>query len=112
MIKEKIFNKLIRDNIPQILKNRKVRFTAHILSGNDFLKELNNKLDEEINEYLQAKNKTEALEELADILEVIKTILRELNISYDELEEIRLKKLNINGGFSKKIFLEKICENK
>ena len=59
------------------------------------------KATEEIIEYQKDKNP----EELADILEVIYRIAKLRGISKEELEEIRIKKVEKRGGFDKNLFL-------
>ena len=71
---EKIYNKLVRDNIPTIIEqDNEVPFTR-ILNDNDYKKELYKKLKEECDEVIDSKNTFELLEELSDLLEVIKSI--------------------------------------
>ena len=65
------------------------------------MKELNNKLIEEVNEFIVENN----VEELANIFEVIFTIMKNKNIDINEIENIRLKKKEEKGGFEDRIFL-------
>lgn len=104
---EKIHNKLVRDNIINIIESRKETVKYHILDDENFKKELLKKLKEECDEVIRAKNKEELLEELADVLEVIKSIgnLENYNLN-DIINEAEKKKIN-KGGFDKKIYLEK-----
>lgn len=101
----RVFNKLVRDNIPdKILNNGEVPETR-ILLDDEYKLELNKKLIEEANEVINAKDKKGLIEELGDLNEVINHILDINNISYKELEEKRKEKKKKLGGFSKKIFL-------
>lgn len=85
----KIYNKLVRDNIPQIIKNNDNRKPIFkILDNEEYLDELNKKLQEEVNEYTEDNN----IEELADIVEVIYGILNSKNVSIEEFEKIRIEK--------------------
>ena len=98
----KIYNKLVRDNIPEIMiKNGAVPVTR-ILSDEEYLNELNKKLQEELNEYLNDGN----VLELADLEEVLLAILKVKNITKEEFDNIRIEKVNKRGAFDKKIFLE------
>jgi predicted house-cleaning noncanonical NTP pyrophosphatase (MazG superfamily) len=76
-----------------------------ILEQKDYLKELKTKLTEEVNEFLLVDNadKKALTEELADILEVINYLKKDLDISDDELEKAQKKKFDKLGGFDKKI---------
>jgi len=103
-IKEKKYNKLVRDRIPEIIKQSGGIPTTRILDDEEFIKELNLKLCEEVQEYLE----DESIEELADILEVIHGILRAKKTTFQEVENIRIKKAQERGAFDKRIFLEKV----
>ncbi len=98
------YNKLVRDNIPEIIrKDNRVPHTI-ILNDTDYLTELEKKLEEELKEYLESKD----VMELVDIQEVILAILSARNISRNDFENLRKKKANKNGAFNKKIFLKEI----
>ena len=83
------------------------RIAPYSLNDEEYIKELNRKLQEEVNEYLEEEN----IEEMVDILEVIRAILEHKGVTYDEIEEKRIKKANKRGGFKEKIFLEKVLQN-
>ena len=103
----KIYNKLVRDRIPEIILKDNELPSTRILSDEEYIKELNKKLQEEVNEYLEEEN----IEEMVDILEVIRAILEHKDVTYEEIEEKRIKKVNKRGGFKEKIFLEKVIQN-
>lgn len=75
---EKIYNKLVRDSIPSIIENDGEIPITRILSSGEYRIELYKKLKEECDEVREAKTQTETIEELADVLEIIRSIL-ELN---------------------------------
>ena len=108
---EKIYNKLVRDNIPEIIKKDGNVPIIRYLDDNDFLLELKNKLSEEYQEVLNANNSNELLEELADMLEVITYIAKVHNKTLDDIINIAKIKKDKKGGFDKKIFLEKEVQN-
>ena len=95
------FNKAIRDKIPEIIQKDGHTCNIQTLSDEKFLVEIEKKLSEEVAEYQNDKNP----EELADILEVIYAIAKLKGISKEELEKIRVKKLQDRGGFEKNLFL-------
>ncbi|MDD4406770.1 MAG: nucleoside triphosphate pyrophosphohydrolase [Bacilli bacterium] len=99
----KVYNKLVRDKIPEIMINNGAKPIFRILSDEEYLVELNKKLQEELNEYLEFGN----IEELADLEEILLAILNYKNINEEEFKEIRLSKVKKRGLFNKKIFLEK-----
>lgn len=96
-----IYNKLVRDKILEIIKNNGQKSTHKILDDEGYVKELVNKLSEEVEEYKSDKN----TDELADILEVIYALAKLHNCTPEQLEEIRAEKAKKRGGFNEKIFL-------
>lgn len=96
------YKKLVRDYIPDIIKTNGEVPIVRILDNEEYLKELNKKLLEEVNEYLESGS----IEELADIEEVIIGILDSKSKSREELEELRQDKVKKRGAFKSKIFLE------
>lgn len=98
----KIYNKLVRDNIPDIMIKKGINPVIRILSDEEYLVELNKKLLEEVNEYLESGE----ILELADIEEVILAILEYKKVSKSEFEDIRKSKVLKRGAFKDKIFLE------
>lgn len=103
----KVYNKLVRDKIPEIINDDNRKAIVKILNDDDYLKELNKKLQEEVKEYLDDNN----VEELADIVEVIYGILNAKSVSINEFENIRKGKVEKRGAFQQKIFLEKVIED-
>lgn len=103
----KIYNKLVRDKIPEIINSDNKTAITRELDDAEYLKELNIKLQEEVKEYLEDYN----VEELADIVEVIYGILNAKKVSNIEFEQIRNDKVEKRGAFNKKIFLEKVIED-
>lgn len=99
----KIYNKLVRDKIPEIIAmdNGKTCKTR-IMEDGEYLESLNLKLQEELKEYLESGE----VEELADLEEVLRAILEVKKVSYEDFEVIRINKVNKRGAFKKKIFLE------
>ena len=95
------YNKAIRDKIPEIIQKDGHSCSVKTLSDEDFLEQLEKKLSEEVIEYQNDKNP----EELADILEVIYRIAQLKGVSKEELEKIRINKIDERGGFEKNLFL-------
>jgi len=103
----KQFNKLVRDKIPDIIASNNEKAVTRVLGENEYIKELNIKLQEEVNEYFVDEN----VEELADIVEVIYGILDSKNIKLEDFEKIRNSKIEKRGAFKKRIFLEYTLNN-
>ncbi|MBQ8844745.1 MAG: nucleoside triphosphate pyrophosphohydrolase [Clostridia bacterium] len=102
----KIYNKLVRDKIPEVIESNNQICKVRILNDEEYLEQLNIKLQEELNEYLEDGS----VEELADIQEVIYAILKFKKVSFSDFEKIRSEKVAKRGAFDKKIFLENVDE--
>ncbi|HLR72340.1 MAG TPA: nucleoside triphosphate pyrophosphohydrolase [Pseudogracilibacillus sp.] len=100
-----IHNKLVRDKIPEIIAATGKEFTTKILGDKDYVEELKKKLTEELNEYLETTTDEDALEELADVLELIHALVKVHGKDMATLEQIREDKAEKRGGFADKIFL-------
>ena len=98
----KIYNKLVRDKITDIIEADGRIAKYRILDENEYRRELNKKLQEEVKEYLEDNN----VEELADIVKVIYGILNSTDVLIKEFEKIRINKQEKRGAFEKKIYLE------
>ncbi|WP_227394981.1 nucleoside triphosphate pyrophosphohydrolase [Jeotgalibacillus aurantiacus] len=99
------YNKLVRDQIPNIISKSGKKFETRILSDKEFLTELKKKMQEELYEYYSATNHFDAIEELADLLELIATAAKTHGSSLEDVEILRKKKANERGGFDDRIFL-------
>lgn len=105
-MKKIIYDKLIRDNIPEIIKKSGKKCTIEILSNKRYIEMLDKKLDEELAEYHKDQN----IEELADLLEVIYAATEARGYTINQLEEIRLKKQVERGAFKEKLLLKEVIE--
>lgn len=95
------YNKLVRDNIPDIIENNGQIAKTAVLDDDKYTAALEKKLKEETREYLQSKELTE----LADILEVVEALAKNQCSSFDEVLELKKQKQEKNGAFDKRIFL-------
>ncbi|HSH56001.1 MAG TPA: nucleoside triphosphate pyrophosphohydrolase [Candidatus Limnocylindrales bacterium] len=98
--------KLVRDNIPAIIESQGNKTITRTLSHSEYHEQLERKLQEEVAEFLHARN----IEELADILEVVYALAAIRNVSPEQIEKIRKKKAATNGAFKDRIFLEEIAD--
>ena len=102
-----IYNKLVRDRIPEIIhREGKTCIVRKIQDVVELQTLLERKLDEEIREYLAARN----AEELADILEVVFALGERMGVSNDALLDLRKRKAEKRGGFQEGLFLESVGE--
>lgn len=104
---ENIYNKLVRDRIPELLRFRGVHCTTKQAEGSEYMDALNRKLQGSIAKYLFSKEGKHQLENLADVLEIIRAIIAEKGVDTHELEEIRQSLLEEKGGFENHLILEK-----
>lgn len=98
----KVFNKLVRDKIPEIIRKNGEKPRVKILDDENYIKELNKKLKEEVNEFLAE----ESVEELADVLEVVYSLAEANNYGLEKLECVRKEKAEKRGAFKDRVFLE------
>ena len=106
-MKQIIYNKLVRDRIPEIIESSGKTCTVEILSDEDYLRMVDAKLDEELAEYHKDQN----IEELADLLEVIYAATKARGYSIEQLETVRSEKAAKRGAFDKKFLLKEVVEN-
>ena len=102
------YNKLVRDKIPEIITTQGDVPVIKVLDDTEYFQALNMKLQEEVEEYLSEFSS----DEIADILEVLHAIIEYKGLSYNEVEQIRKKKYDERGGFSKKINLVEVERKK
>ena len=100
----KIYNKLVRDKIPQIIEQSGKQAIIEEVSGEEYLELLKAKLGEELQEYQDS----ESTEELADLVEVVYAILDYKTVSLQEFELIRKQKVEERGGFIKRLLLKEV----
>ena len=103
----KLYHKLVRDRIPEIIEADGKTCICETLSHEDYLRLLDEKLNEELAEYQESKS----LEELADLLEVMQAVVKARGWTAEELEQMRADKAAKRGGFEKKLLLKQVIEN-
>ena len=100
------YNKLVRDNIPEIIERSGKKPIYRILDDAEYIEALERKLDEEVAEFHESKS----LEELADICDVVYALVYALGVDYMELIKARITKQGERGGFYEKLFLIEVKE--
>lgn len=96
-----IYNKLVRDHIPQIIEETGGKAEIRILTDEEYRIFLEKKLDEEVGEYHREQN----AEELADILEVVYALAASIGCTKEELNDVYRKKHEARDGFEKRFLL-------
>ncbi|MBD5085484.1 MAG: nucleoside triphosphate pyrophosphohydrolase [Clostridiales bacterium] len=106
-MKVQTYHKLVRDRIPEIIEADGKTCITEMLPAAQYLEMLDAKLNEELAEYQESKS----LEELADLLEVMRAVVNARGWSWEQLEQVRQEKAAQRGGFEKKILLKEVIEN-
>jgi len=102
----KIYNKLVRDKIPQVIEAGGNKYDIRIADKKEHYQLLEEKLNEEVKEFLEGKN----LDELADIMEVLYGLADNLGYSEEDLNNRRIEKREKRGGFKEGIVLMRVHE--
>lgn len=98
--------KLVRDNIPAIIVENGGMPNFRFMDDDEFLRALEEKLQEEVGEYMQEKN----LDELADVFQVVVCLSEILGGGQRELEYLCDERRRERGKFDSHIFLESVDE--
>lgn len=98
------YKKLVRDNIPEIIRGSGNIPITRVLSQKEYRSELRKKLSEEVQEYLLSRQ----VEELADIIEVCIALAESANVPEEELFKIRCNKRLTRGAFRHRIYLDDV----
>lgn len=104
------YNKLVRDKIPHIITSSGKECKTRILDQEEYKQELRTKLREESEEYMSAASDQEALEELADMLEVIRALAEVHGANTAQLDKLRADKAEARGGFQERVYLIDVDE--
>ena len=106
---ERVYNKLVRDNIPNIIESKGETPVTRVLNDIEYKEELEKKLLEEYKEVIEASG-NDRIEELADMIEVIRALGKLENASIEDIIKVADGKNEKRGAFNDKIFLEKVIE--
>lgn len=100
------YKKLVRDKIPDIIRENGDEPIIRILDDVEYKKELEKKLQEECLEVINTTNSDDRIEELADVLEVVIALANVEGKSLDDVLTIADMKKQKRGIFSKRIYLD------
>lgn len=101
-----IYNKLVRDKIPEVIKRSGSNCDYIVADKEERLDLLIKKLDEEVLEFKEDKN----LEELADIMEVLFGLANNLGFTEEELSKKRKEKKRERGAFNEGIVIQRVYD--
>ena len=101
----KLFDKLVRDRIPEIIKKKGKACKFRIADQDEYREKLKEKLLEECLEFISDP----CVEELADIQEVVDAL--DLEFTWSSLKAAKEFKKITRGGFEEQIILEEVSED-
>jgi len=101
----KKFYKLVRDKIPALIEDNNEKVLSKKVAPKELLRLLKNKIVEEANELHWSKNDEDNIEEMSDVLEVLRGICRIYGMELSQLEAIANEKRDRRGGFEEGIVL-------
>lgn len=100
------YNKLVRDNIPDMIRAKREQCESRqITDMQEFQQELFKKIKEEATSLAMVRTKEEFLGEYADLMMVFDTIMKQLDISPEEIVEARKENFLKKGGYKHQHFL-------
>jgi len=99
-----VHNKLIRDKIPEIITASGGQCEVRVMEEEEFERELRRKITEEAGE-LEGTPKEDLVNEMADVLELLKAIAVFYGIDFKQVEQEQVEKKEKRGGFEKRLFL-------
>jgi len=100
------YNKLVRDRIPEIIEKSGKKAIVEELGNQAYKKCLDEKLGEELREYLAG----DSVDELADLVEIVYAILKYKGVDFKDFERIRKRKAEERGAFDKRLLLKEVVE--
>ncbi len=100
----KKYHKLVRDKIPEIIRAKGHKPIIRILDDKEYVEQLIEKLCESVDEF----DEDRTVQELADILEVLTALMEALGLKQEDLRIARTQKATVRGAFKKRIFLERV----
>ncbi len=107
---EQVYDKLVRDRIPEIIEKNGEKPIYRVLSDKEYWKYLLKKDLEELKEVEEAIDTESIKKELADKLEVLIAMANFIGISLEDIIEEAKRKKEKNGGFEKRLLLERVID--
>ncbi len=107
----KEYNKLVRDRIPEIIRQSGNECELSVLSDVEYCQALRVKLLEEAKEVAEAEGE-DLVTELADLYEVIDALMASYGIAGDRVLAEQVKRREARGGFAQKIMLLRTSRTK
>ncbi|MGF9964595.1 nucleoside triphosphate pyrophosphohydrolase [Bacillus rhizoplanae] len=106
-----VYNKLVRDRIPEIIESNGKTCTTRTLNEKEYIEAVCKKTGEELMEYMEAETPEHKIEELADLLELVNALAQHEGVTLEDVEKVRKEKAEKRGGFGERIFLIEVSED-
>jgi predicted house-cleaning noncanonical NTP pyrophosphatase (MazG superfamily) len=97
-------DKLIRDNLPQIMRASGIQVFERVMEKDEYLKRLKDKLLEEAKEVIASGSEKQMREELADLLEVMLALAKVYGMEFIDIQQAAEQKRADKGGFDNRIY--------
>ena len=106
MVEEILYDKLIRDKIPEIIENAGKKYEIHKADQKEYIKKLLLKVEEELAEFKEEPS----IAEMADLFEVLDAIIDYYDFNREDIKNYQENKRKERGAFKKQLILEKVFE--
>ncbi|PTX17358.1 Predicted house-cleaning noncanonical NTP pyrophosphatase, all-alpha NTP-PPase (MazG) superfamily [Halanaerobium congolense] len=106
MAEEILYNKLIRDKIPEIIENAGKEYEIHRADEQEYIEKLLLKVEEELAEFKEEPS----IAEMADLFEVLDSVINYYDFDKQKIKNYQKKKRKERGGFRKQLILDKVIE--
>ena len=103
---KRTFNKLVRDNIPRLIRESGRKCTFQILNEEEYQDALIDKIVEEVEEFRVTGNE----EELADLYEALECLVNLKNYEPMHIDYLKLMRREARGSYSERILLKEVEE--
>jgi len=103
--RSELFDKLVRDEIPEKIRRHGESVVARIAHGSELDRLLRQKAVEEALELNSAVDTQSSIEELADVLEVVRSLAENLGLDLDAIVDMADNKAATRGGFARGVVL-------
>ena len=101
------YNKLVRDNVPDMIRAKRVACeSCQITDVQEFQQELFKKIKEEATSLAMVRTREEFLSEYADLMMVLNTVMQQLEITADEVKKAKEENYLRKGGYKHRQFLK------
>jgi predicted house-cleaning noncanonical NTP pyrophosphatase (MazG superfamily) len=108
VVEEILYDKLIRDKIPEIIENAGKEYEIHKADEQEYIEKLLLKVEEELAEFKEDPS----IAEMADLFEVLDAVIGYYDFDKEQIKDYQEKKRKERGGFKRKLILDKVIENK